>query len=422
MTNGVNGDSPRVSGRWRGLLCLGLLSACAAPPPPPVQALPERPADQYLASPRLAARHAALAVAEQLALAPRSVLPGQGAAPATGALPAVWIMPAINRHSGEITASGRELQVLMALDLQRALGEARLVRSTAVDRSSAAATQWVLQPLVDFQRPDAKHRQQGWFRVDVDVSSSWGAVLPGLRLHINPQQFDPTPSRFFQDAPMFLTGQHHRQRLAFAAGQPGVAQKETAQQQLLAIEGLLQQGISAYEAEQYASALEIFSAALQLEEDNLPALSGRYQSLLALEPARHPEAALQALIRAALAQDSLNFRFLFKVSSLEFRDDVEIARQYGSWLKGIAVAASNSSQCLQITGHASRSGSEEINQKLSLARANRVMQQLLRHAPALKSRLRAEGRGFAENLVGSGSDDAVDAIDRRVEFSQHACR
>ena len=30
--------------------------------------------------------------------------------------------------------------------------------------------------------------------------------------------------------------------------------------------------------------------------------------------------------------------------------------------------------------------------------------------------------GWRENLVGSGSDNAVDALDRRVEFRVEACR
>ena len=33
----------------------------------------------------------------------------------------------------------------------------------------------------------------------------------------------------------------------------------------------------------------------------------------------------------------------------------------------------------------------------------------------------ATGRGFKENLVGTGKDDASDALDRRVEFKVIGC-
>jgi hypothetical protein len=39
----------------------------------------------------------------------------------------------------------------------------------------------------------------------------------------------------------------------------------------------------------------------------------------------------------------------------------------------------------------------------------------------LGQRTTPSGKGFRENLVGSGSDDAVDALDRRVEFRIVPC-
>ena len=42
-------------------------------------------------------------------------------------------------------------------------------------------------------------------------------------------------------------------------------------------------------------------------------------------------------------------------------------------------------------------------------------------ARGLASQLRATGVGYTQNLVGTGTDDASDAIDRRVEFKVVEC-
>ncbi|MEZ5478207.1 MAG: hypothetical protein R3E95_12200 [Thiolinea sp.] len=38
------------------------------------------------------------------------------------------------------------------------------------------------------------------------------------------------------------------------------------------------------------------------------------------------------------------------------------------------------------------------------------------------ARIRTAGKGFSENIAGTGSDDLRDAVDRRVEFRRIPCR
>ena len=57
----------------------------------------------------------------------------------------------------------------------------------------------------------------------------------------------------------------------------------------------------------------------------------------------------------------------------------------------------------------------------SLQRAAYIKQRLDKEAPELASRTKASGLGFRENLVGTGTDDARDALDRRVEFKITGC-
>lgn len=72
-------------------------------------------------------------------------------------------------------------------------------------------------------------------------------------------------------------------------------------------------------------------------------------------------------------------------------------------------------------GHTSRSGSESVNDRLSLNRATTVRTLLEHEAPGLERLSRVSGVGFRQNLVGTGTDDATDAIDRRVVFEVVAC-
>ena len=72
-------------------------------------------------------------------------------------------------------------------------------------------------------------------------------------------------------------------------------------------------------------------------------------------------------------------------------------------------------------GHTSRSGPGPINNALSLKRAQYIRQRLVVEAPELAGRSRAEGMGFRQNIVGSGTDDGFDVLDRRVEFRIIPC-
>jgi outer membrane protein OmpA-like peptidoglycan-associated protein len=62
-----------------------------------------------------------------------------------------------------------------------------------------------------------------------------------------------------------------------------------------------------------------------------------------------------------------------------------------------------------------------VNDALSLRRAAFIRQKLASEATELAARTKADGKGFHENIVGSATDDAVDALDRRVEFKIVPC-
>jgi outer membrane protein OmpA-like peptidoglycan-associated protein len=92
------------------------------------------------------------------------------------------------------------------------------------------------------------------------------------------------------------------------------------------------------------------------------------------------------------------------------------------WLRLVAREVASAGTCLTIVGHTSRTGAEQYNDRLSTQRAATIQRRIETQAPETAGRLSSVGVGFRENLVGSGTDDLRDALDRRVEFKVRNCK
>jgi len=91
------------------------------------------------------------------------------------------------------------------------------------------------------------------------------------------------------------------------------------------------------------------------------------------------------------------------------------------WVASIAQKAGSTPSCVRVVGHTSRTGSARGNEVLSRQRAEAVQRMLERDNRALAAKLSAAGMGSREALVGLGTDDVRDALDRRVEFRVVDC-
>jgi outer membrane protein OmpA-like peptidoglycan-associated protein len=63
----------------------------------------------------------------------------------------------------------------------------------------------------------------------------------------------------------------------------------------------------------------------------------------------------------------------------------------------------------------------QLNERLSVLRAETIRMTLEQADQRLMGRIIASGVGPRENLIGTGKDDASDALDRRVEFKVLKC-
>lgn len=129
-----------------------------------------------------------------------------------------------------------------------------------------------------------------------------------------------------------------------------------------------------------------------------------------------------SLVETGLAARRLGVMFLFEPGSTHFVRDPSVAGDYAMWLDRIGAKAATEKACLEVVGHASRTGDEMQNRRLSARRAKAIAGQLVRQRAALRTALHASGVGSREVLVGLAVDDARTAVDRRVEFRPVACR
>ncbi|EXI67427.1 MAG: Outer membrane protein-associated (lipo)protein [Candidatus Accumulibacter adjunctus] len=185
---------------------------------------------------------------------------------------------------------------------------------------------------------------------------------------------------------------------------------------------LLNDASNAYNRRRYHESLELYRRALDTAGgDQLRAHNGAYLSAWKLKRRDEATQAFARLVDYGLANRQLALKFLFRPGSTQFIADAQISGPYPLWLDQIARRSFQSRACLEIVGHTSRSGPEPINQRLSVLRAQAIKDRLDGAEPRLIKRTLASGVGSRENLVGSGSDDASDALDRRVEFRVLDC-
>ncbi len=136
------------------------------------------------------------------------------------------------------------------------------------------------------------------------------------------------------------------------------------------------------------------------------------------------EAATQAfgkLVDSGLESKRLPVKMLFQPGRTSFNQVGDLQQQYQIWLTSLAQQTGKAAACVRIVGHTSRTGSARANETLSRQRAEAVQKMLEQRNRSLSTRLTAAGVGSKEALVGLGTDDQRDALDRRVEFRVVDC-
>ena len=235
------------------------------------------------------------------------------------------------------------------------------------------------------------------------------------------ENLDSTPSRYYKDSPILIKDQVVEGYAKTTSAKVG-QKADPYYMDRIGTATVINEANSLYNAEKYSDALGQYQTALATPQgEQLRVQSGIYLTSIKLGRTAEAEQAFGRIVALGIAYNELGVKFLFQPGSVEFWSDPKISGAYGMWLRQIANAAVAAKSCMSVVGHTSHSGPAPANEALSLRRAAYVRQKLALERPELGDRTRAEGMGFRQNIVGSGTDNSFDVLDRRVEFRIVPC-
>ena len=390
-------------GAWRAWLLIGLLVAgCAAPPPPPPPPppLPPPPAPTVDDTLEGAINGVMLDIARQLG--PDALAEGSAV-----------IDPLLDGRSGQQTkATERTMQVL-TVAVPKVLTRVRLL---PFDEAGAKESRWLFNGTLT-----AQDGAPGTYKLTVALSDRGSGVVVARGVApLKDGQLDLAPTRFYAESPS-LVRDRAVQGYIETTERPVGQKADGLYLEQIPTAALLAEALEAYNNERWDDALKLMAAAATRDDgQQLRTFNGLYMANMKLGRTADAEAAFGRIAALGLSTSNLAVKILFRPASTDFMGEAPV---YAMWLRQIAKAAQSSQLCLNVVGHTSKTGTEAGNRSLSLRRAQTMRDRLVRDAPALArgQRVRTEGKGWDETIVGTGTDDLRDALDRRVEFKVVGC-
>jgi outer membrane protein OmpA-like peptidoglycan-associated protein len=227
---------------------------------------------------------------------------------------------------------------------------------------------------------------------------------------------DTTPIVFFSDSPTWTNDPAVKAYIDFCQGVKVGDPISPAYADSLVTSSVVSDAIEAYDGGRYAEALELYRTARTTPAGyQLRVLNGLYIANWKLGRKGPAATSFGEAVDYGLAHSRLGVKILFRPGSISL-DSSPDEHPYGMWISKIAEGAAGMRANLEVVGNTSNSGAPALNDRLSAMRAEYIAAQLIDDIPSLRNRLSAVGVGSANNLVGTGADDASDALDRRVEF------
>jgi OmpA family len=248
-----------------------------------------------------------------------------------------------------------------------------------------------------------------------------GTVVAQATALARDEGLDHAPLPYYRDSPVLVKDKVIEGYARTSATPPG-QRGDAFYLERIAEATLVNEATTLYNQERYVESLGRYRSALAMPAgEQLRIVNGIYLTSAKLGRTAEAEQAFGRVVALGIAYNELGVKFLFNPGTTDFWSDPKVSGAYPMWLRQIAREGTGAKVCMNIVGHTSRTGSEPANDALSLQRANFIRQRLAVEGPALAARSKTTGMGFRENIVGSGTDNAVDALDRRVEFRIIPC-
>jgi outer membrane protein OmpA-like peptidoglycan-associated protein len=260
------------------------------------------------------------------------------------------------------------------------------------------------------------------FQIDLAATDlKTGIVTAQASSRARDEGLDTNPTPYYRDSPVVVKDKVIDGYIATSKTAPGQP-ADSVYFERVSTATVISEATAAYNSDNYQDALSLYrSAETTASGEQLRVLNGIYLASWKLGRTAEAEDAFGRVVALGLSSNNLGVKFLFNPNSTDFWADPQVSGPYGFWLRQIAKQAAATKVCLNVIGHTSRTGTVQYNDRLSLRRAAYIKQRLDKEAPELTRRTKASGMGFRENLVGTGTDDGRDALDRRVEFKITDC-
>jgi len=325
------------------------------------------------------------------------------------------IDPFIEADTGNVTHASLQIQDLLGSTLTQ-----NQITVLPFDPASVAAASDVILGSVAYEPyGSTATRHYHLFASVVDVKTS--TVIANADAWVSNNKIDISPVDIYQSSPMYIKDNPTKLRVSTsreAAGSPVERDYVSG----LDAAALSQQASAEFDKKDYEAAIADFNRSIALPQGKtMKNYSGLYQSYYKLGQRDAATKAFYDLFNIAAGTNDITLKFLFSVNSVDFIADQGTVDQYGIWLQQAAQYFDKNGSCLTVVGHSSHTGEQAYNVKLSLARAEKIQKLLASDNSAIVKKIQSSGRGFSENIVGTGTDDLQDAIDRRVEFKIRPC-
>ncbi|WP_256734785.1 OmpA family protein [Variovorax sp. dw_954] len=325
---------------------------------------------------------------------------------------AVVLDPTLDAGSGQQTAATQQLDRAVTERMTKNFEQIEVLPFRAANLAKA-----------EYLLTGTLVRVQAAYRLNLAlVDIKGGTVVAQSSALARQDTVDMKPLPYYRDSPVVIKDPVIDGYVRTSALTPGQKADRTYLDRI-STATVINDATNLYNAAQYQEALGQYRSALATPAgEQIRVLNGIYLSYIKLGQMQEAEAAFGRVVAFGIAYNQLGVKFLFNPGSTEFWSDPNISSAYGMWLRQIARESGTAKVCMNIVGHTSKTGSEQTNDALSLKRAAYIKQRLTSESPEVGSRTRPQGMGYKENIVGSGTDDLVDAPDRRVEFKIRDCR
>ena len=330
----------------------------------------------------------------------------------------VVIDPFIDANTAEVNSTSRRIEVIVLDEAKKRFPRVAFEPMTAKGVDEA---KYLLTGIIKYERLPGGGPELHYKIAASVIELKSGLVIANSENWISERNLDITPVAIYQGSPMYLKDQRIEGQVITAQANPGESAEKTYFNSL-STAALLSEGDTEFEKKDFEKALGYYkSASLRSDGQTMKSFAALYQVYRKLNRPDEAEVAFGRLVTAGFQTKNISAKLLFSVASTDFISDLDLRAQYNVWLRQIARTVAKSEQCVDIVGHSSRTGAEEYNNALSTQRSIQVQKMMQRDYPQVTQRTKAYGRGWKENIVGSGTDDIRDAIDRRVEFKIVDC-